>query len=244
MLPTSFAPPVPAPVLQEASSRAPMISGKISTFRSPARIRSSGPSLLTAGPISAAPRKAAAPSPAPLSSSISPPKPLPPAPPPLTCFPRRVIPSPSTSTSTTSADPFSGSYVGNYSAQPALLDHRGQEETVKITVEIYLTASYGALIANPATSRSRSASALIPRLYDFWRDFHVQVYNGHQLLSPSDSGGHPLYRCGRFGPCRPRGAAIDLEFPAKAFASDSATIEVLPPQGEPISVDFDLTSLR
>jgi len=139
---------------------------------------------------------------------------------------------------------FSGSYVGNYSAQQALLDHRGQEETVKITVEIYLTASHGALIANPATSRSRSASALIPRLYDFWRDFHVQVYNGHQLLSPSDSGGHPLYRCGRFGPCRPRGAAIDLEFPAKAFASDSATIEVLPPQGEPISVDFDLTSLR
>jgi hypothetical protein len=41
---------------------------------------------------------------------------------------------------------FSGNYVGNYSAQQALLDHRGEEETVKITVEVYLTNSYGALI--------------------------------------------------------------------------------------------------
>jgi hypothetical protein len=139
---------------------------------------------------------------------------------------------------------FSGNYVGNYSAQQALLDHRGEEETVKITVEVYLTNSYGALIATPAGSRSRSSSTLQPRPYDFWKDFRVQVYSGRQLLSPSDLSGHPLYRCGRFGPCRPRGAAIDLEFPANAFTSDSATIEVLPPEGDPVSVDFDLTRLR
>src|SRR5713226_8790424 len=40
---------------------------------------------------------------------------------------------------------FSSNYVGNYSAQQALLDHHGKEESVKITVEIYLTNSYGAL---------------------------------------------------------------------------------------------------
>jgi hypothetical protein len=139
---------------------------------------------------------------------------------------------------------FSGNYVGNYSAQQARLDHRGEEETVKITVEVYLTNSYGALIATPAGSRSRSSSALQPRPYDFWKDFRVQVYSGRQLLSPSDLSGRSLYRCGRFGPCRPRGAAIELEFPANAFTSDSATIEVLPPEGDPVSVDFDLTRLR
>jgi hypothetical protein len=139
---------------------------------------------------------------------------------------------------------FSSKYVGNYSAQQARLDHRGQEESVKITVEIYLTNSYGALIPNPAGPRSRSSSALIPRPNDFWKDFRIQVYNGHQILSPSDSGARPLYRCGRYGPCRPRGAAIDLEFPADAFTSDSATIQVTPPEGAPVSVDFDLTRLR
>ena len=138
----------------------------------------------------------------------------------------------------------SSTYVGNYSAQQALLDHRGPQESVKITVEIYLTISYGSLIPNPAAAASRSSSALIPRPADFWKDFRIQVYNGRQLLSSSDSGGRPLYRCGRFGPCRPRGAAVDLEFPASAFTSDTATIEVLPPEGDPVPVDFDLTRLR
>ncbi len=139
---------------------------------------------------------------------------------------------------------FSDSYIGNYSAQQALLNHRGHPESVKITVEIYLTTSYGSLIPNPDSARSHSSSALIPRPADFWKDFRIQVYNGRQLLSSSDSGGRPLYRCGRFGPCRPRGAAVDLEFPASAFTSDTATIEVLPPEGDPVPVDFDLTRLR
>ena len=138
---------------------------------------------------------------------------------------------------------FSSNYVGNYSAQQALLNHHGKEESVKITVEIYLTNSYGALIANPPASQPHS-SALIPRPTDFWKDFRIQVYNGHQILSPSDSGARPLYRGGRNGPHRPRGAAVDLEFPANAFTSDFVTIQVTPPEGAPVSVDFDLTRLR
>jgi len=137
----------------------------------------------------------------------------------------------------------SSKYVGNYSAQQARLDHRGQEESVKITVEIYLTNSYGALIPNPAASQTRS-SALIPRPYDFWKDFRVLVYTGSQILSPSASGGHSLYRGGRNGPRRPMGAAVDLEFPANAFTSDFVTVQVVPPEGAPVSVAFDLTRLR
>jgi hypothetical protein len=138
----------------------------------------------------------------------------------------------------------SSNYVGNYSAQQALLDHRGQQESVKITVEIYLTNSYGAMIPNPQSPRSASSPPFIPRHHNFWRDFRVQVSDGHQVLSPSDIGGRPLYRCGRYGPCRPRGAAIDLEFPVAAFVSDSVTVEVIPPEGDPVSADFDLTRLR
>jgi hypothetical protein len=134
--------------------------------------------------------------------------------------------------------------IGNYSAQQAMSDHRGQEELVKITVEIYLTASYGALIPNPDGSRPSSAPALIPRPYDFWKDFRVQVYDGNQIVSPSLSGGHPLYRCGRRGPCRPMGAALELEFPANTFTSESATIQVLPPEGPIVSVAFDLSHIR
>jgi hypothetical protein len=139
---------------------------------------------------------------------------------------------------------FSSSYVGNYSAQQAQTDHRGQKEVVSITVEIHLTATYGSMIPNPDSSRSKSFPPFIPRPYDFWKDFHVQVYDGTRLLSPSDSTGQSLYRCGRLGPCRPKGASLDFEFPADAFSSDSATIVVIPPEGDPVSVEFNLLSLR
>ncbi len=135
-------------------------------------------------------------------------------------------------------------HLGSYSAQQALLDHRGQQESVKITVEIYLTNSYGALIPNPAASRSSSSPPFIPRPYDFWRDFRIQVFDGDKLLSPSDSGGRPISRCGRTGPCRPVGAALDLQFPSSAFTSGFVNIQVIPPEGDPISADFDLTRLR
>ena len=89
----------------------------------------------------------------------------------------------------------SSNYVGNYSAQQALLDHRGQQEFVKITVEIYLTNSYGAMIPNPQSSRSASSPPFIPRHYDFWRDFRVHVSDGRQVLSPSDTGSEKSERC-------------------------------------------------
>lgn len=137
---------------------------------------------------------------------------------------------------------YSGSYVGNYSAQQAVLDHRGKKELVKITVEVLFTASYGAMIPNPNNSSSKS---FIPRPSDFWKDFRVQVSNGNQLLSPSDSTGHPLYRgCGRTGPCGPRGAVLELQFPAAAFSADTITIQVTPPEGYPVSVDFNPSRLR
>jgi len=138
----------------------------------------------------------------------------------------------------------SSNYVGNYSAQQALLDHRGQNESVKITVEIYLTNSYGALIPNPSGSGSRSSQSLLPRPPDFWKDFRVQVFDGDKILSPTDSKGRPLRRCGRTGSCSTIGATLDLEFPANTFTSDFVTVQVIPPEGDPVSVDFDLTRLR
>jgi hypothetical protein len=129
--------------------------------------------------------------------------------------------------------------IGSYSAQQARLDHLGQDEFVKITVEIYLTASYGTLIPNPGGS-----PALVPRPHDFWKDFQVQVFSGNQPLTPSRSRGNPRSSCGRRGPCTLTGATLEFEFSADAFTSDSATIEVLPPTGELVSVPFDLIRLR
>src|ERR1700704_5194992 len=50
----------------------------------------------------------------------------------------------------------SSQHSSGYSAQQAALDHRGQAESVKITVQILLTDSYPAYIPRPTGSRSGS----------------------------------------------------------------------------------------
>lgn len=129
------------------------------------------------------------------------------------------------------------------SAQQAEKDHRVDEEIVAIRVEILLTPSYGSLIAAPTSSRSGSPLGYRFRSPGFWRDFSIHVFDGENLLTPVDFSGEPNYLCGEGG-CVLTGATIHLQLPAGLFTSDSATIQVSPPEGDPVSVDFNLSSLR
>lgn len=139
----------------------------------------------------------------------------------------------------------SDGYIGGYSAQQAQLDHRAQgKETVQIFVDVQLTESYGRLIPVSANQRSSSPSAFVLRPPDFWKDFQVLIYDGAEEITTTDSHGYARYSCGHYGPCILTGATIEFNFPASAFASDTATIQVTPPAGHSVSVHFDLNSLR
>src|SRR5262249_41573865 len=139
---------------------------------------------------------------------------------------------------------FCSTRVGNYSAQQAQIDHRHQEESVRVQVLIQLTASYPAIIVDPEGRRVGSSPLFIPRPYDFWKDFQVQIYDGEKLIVPIDSQGHANWSCGRRGPCVLTGATLEFEFLGAAFNSDSAIIEVAPPEGDPVTVQFNLSSIR
>jgi hypothetical protein len=135
-------------------------------------------------------------------------------------------------------------HTSGYSAQQAALDHRDQGESVKIIVQISLTDSYGPLIPRPTGSRSGSPTGFVLRPYDFWKDFDVQVFSEGGKLKHFTSSGEPNYSCSDEGGCILIGATLQFEFLAESFASDSATIQVDPPEGDPVSVDFSLNSLR
>ncbi|HYL85128.1 MAG TPA: hypothetical protein VE263_12905 [Candidatus Angelobacter sp.] len=136
-------------------------------------------------------------------------------------------------------------YIGNYSAQQAQIDYRGKgDEIVQIFVEIQLTESYGRLMPMSDNTSTSSPPALVPRPHDFWKDFHVRIHDGDQELTPTGVHGYANSNCGRRGPCALTGATLELDFLADAFSSDTATIEVIPPEGTPVSVNFDLSSLR
>jgi len=106
------------------------------------------------------------------------------------------------------------------------LDHRAPEELVKISVQILLTPSYGAILCVPTGSRADSPRGYRLRSYDFWKDFQVQVFEGDEERFPLRFTGEPNSFCSHTG-CTLTGATLDLEFPAPE-----------------VSVDFDLAALR
>ncbi len=138
----------------------------------------------------------------------------------------------------------SSEHTSGYSAQQAALDHRDQQEFVRIVVQIQLTDSYGANIIRSTGSRSGSSTGFVPRPYDFWKDFDVQVSSGDQKPRAFSSYGQPNFLCSEGGSCTLTGATLQFDFSVEDFASGSATVNVTPPEGDPISVDFDLDHLR
>ena len=138
----------------------------------------------------------------------------------------------------------SSQHSSGYSAQQAALDHRDQGEFVRIIVQIQLTNSYAAYIVRPTGKRSGSPSGFVPRPYDFWKDFDVKVSSDDKKLRPFSSSGQPNLLCADEGGCELTGATLQFDFSAADFASGSATIDIDPPEGDPVSVDFDLDHLR
>jgi hypothetical protein len=132
----------------------------------------------------------------------------------------------------------------NYSAQQAAKEHHGDREIVSITIEILLTPSYGALIPRPTGSRSDSPVGYQFRNPDFWKDIKFDIFDGEKKLSTDSLTGEPNYLCAADAACDLTGATVHLELPAKLFTSGTATIDVTPPEGDPVSIDFDLSSFR
>src|SRR5260221_6001126 len=131
-----------------------------------------------------------------------------------------------------------------YSAQQAAEEHRGEAESVAINIEVLLTDSYGPLIARPTGPRSGSPIGYAFRSPEFWKDIQVQVMVEDRILKPARFTGEPTYVCASEGGCTLSGATMRLEFPARVFTSNSATVQVSPPDGPEVFVDFDLTALR
>jgi hypothetical protein len=138
----------------------------------------------------------------------------------------------------------SSQHSAGYSAQQAQIDHRAQKETVKIIVDILLTKSYSNVIVRPTSTRSNSSTGFAPRPYDFWKDFDVQTTVDEKTVRPFTSSGHPNVQCADQGGCDLTGATIELEFLAESFTSSSASVLITPPEGNPVQVEFDLSSLR
>jgi hypothetical protein len=137
----------------------------------------------------------------------------------------------------------SSEHASGYSAQQAAIDHKAMGDSVKIVVDILLTDSYGREIPAKTVSGSRSVTASVPRPFDFWKEFQVQVKSGDNPIKPSTSWGEPKLSCNEYI-CILVGATLTFQFPADAFPADSATVQIVPPEGDEVTFNFDLSAFR
>lgn len=134
--------------------------------------------------------------------------------------------------------------AGTYSAQQAQIDHDQQPEVVRVVVLVWLTASYGAYIIQPPAPHTTATNGYLPRSPDFWRDFRVRTSQNDQIVVPSNASGDPHWNCGEDSGCQLSGAILTFDYSASAFSPDTVKVLVTPPEGDPVSVDFDPASLR
>ncbi|HTP70392.1 MAG TPA: hypothetical protein VMJ35_15890 [Dongiaceae bacterium] len=134
--------------------------------------------------------------------------------------------------------------IGNYSAQQAQADHRNRKETILCIVEVQLTETYPAFIPDPARASSSSPISFVARPYDFWTDLQFHFLDGDNELRPFTSSGHPNYLCGDNGGCTLTGATLQFEFYAGSFPTNEVSVQIDPPEGDQLVLDFDLASVR
>lgn len=138
---------------------------------------------------------------------------------------------------------YSSQQVSIYSAQQAQLDHLKNPEVIRVTAQILLTDSYGPYISGPTGPDPHSLKGISMRPSDFWRNFRLRVFQKDEMVVPTGAKGEPTYRCDDTS-CVLSGATLTFEYPAASFTDTTATIQLDPPEGDPVVVDFDLTSFR
>jgi hypothetical protein len=136
----------------------------------------------------------------------------------------------------------SSQHVGNYSAQQAQIDHRKQPEFVRVVVQIGFTETYGLYLSGSTNSRSGSQAAR--RAADFWKDFRVRTFSEDKFVTPINAEGAPSYSCDGPSDCVLTGAVVKFEYPASAFDGQKAIVQVEPPEGDRVTLAFDLSDLQ
>jgi hypothetical protein len=125
----------------------------------------------------------------------------------------------------------------NYSAQQAEQDYLLRDDSVRVGVHMRYTSSYGPGKMNEGSTHS-----------DRREDFHVKLIQDGKTIDCRSSryeGTHMSLGGGKGGGgSRPTGFIIWQEYAPANMESSEATVEIDTPDGQHISVTFDLSRLR
>jgi hypothetical protein len=126
----------------------------------------------------------------------------------------------------------------DYNAQQASLDYRTRGDSMRLGIHVAYTSTYG-----PGFPYSPNK---VPGQTGTWNDFQVRLSQKENTIDPRNVSyeGTRIGTSGKGGGSRPTGFIIWLVYDAAKADSSDATVEVDTPDGQHITVTFDLATLR
>ena len=131
-----------------------------------------------------------------------------------------------------------------YSAQQAEKDYQGRGDILRVRVLLNLTPTYPVAMACQSAQNAADQQGIELRTEDFWQDFRFQLRQKDAAFEPLDLRGEPVYEHDARGSGGLAGAQVWLDYDTAGVASAMAEVEVLTPDGQRVSVKFDLEKLR
>jgi hypothetical protein len=135
-----------------------------------------------------------------------------------------------------------------YSAQQATQEYRDRGDVFRLRVRVFFTDTYSQrTYAQEATQKPRGNSKrqldARTRSSGCWQGFTVQLWQKDRLIEPLELPGIPVFRGYTVGGAF-YGFDVVLHYDGEDVASDDAQVVVLAPDGQRVTVPFDLSRLR
>ena len=135
---------------------------------------------------------------------------------------------------------------GIYSAQQAQLDYRARGDSILLEIHIEFTPTYNQIDAQRSSSNAAGEKGITLRTDDFWQDFRFGIKQKQDWIEPRSTHGEPQYALadgyGASGGLI--GAWVWVEYDARNVPSEDTEVHVLTPDGQDVSVKFDLDKLK
>jgi hypothetical protein len=135
--------------------------------------------------------------------------------------------------------------TGRYSAQQAHLDYRDRGDSLLLEVHIEFTPTYNQIDAVRPSGKNGAEKRMVMRTEDFWQSFRYGLKQKEDWIDPRSMHGEPEYsRDDRYGNNGLIGAWVYLDYDAPNVPSDDTEVHVFTPDGQDVSVTFDLSNLH
>ncbi len=135
--------------------------------------------------------------------------------------------------------------TGGYSAQQAQLDYRERGDSLLLEVHIEFTPTYNQIDAVRPSGKNGAEKGIVMRTEDFWQNFRYGIKQKEDWIDPRSMHGEPEYsRDDRYGNNGLIGAWVYLDYDAPNVPSDDTEVHVFTPDGQDVSVTFDLLKLH